>query len=46
MTKKTYSAPQLISYGELHSLTKGGTSGNSDVPRGPNNTAYPPKGAS
>lgn len=46
MSKKTYSAPELVSYGAVNELTKGGTKSFSDVPQGPNNTAYPPKGAS
>ena len=42
MSKKTYMAPQLVSHGSVKDLTKGGTKTNSDVPHGPNNTAYPP----
>jgi hypothetical protein len=40
--KKAYTTPALVEYGDVKAITLAGGSPNSDVPRGPNNTAYPP----
>jgi hypothetical protein len=38
----SYEAPDIKDYGTLADLTQGGGAPNSDVPKGPNNTAFPP----
>ncbi|HEY9872186.1 MAG TPA: lasso peptide [Candidatus Obscuribacterales bacterium] len=40
--KKPYSTPKLIVHGDVEKITLGGNLANSDVPSGPNNTAFTP----
>jgi hypothetical protein len=40
MARKAYEAPALTVYGAVRDITRNGGAPNSDVPRGPGNTAY------
>ena len=41
MSKKTYVKPELTTHGNVEKITLQGGQVNSDVPRGPANTAFP-----
>ena len=40
--KKSYTAPQVITHGNVEKITLAGNLANSDVPTGTPNTAFPP----
>jgi hypothetical protein len=45
MKKKEYTKPKLTVHGDIEKITLGGTFKNSDIPKGPSNTAFPPGSA-
>jgi hypothetical protein len=40
--KRTWTKPELTTYGKVEDITRLGTSPNRDLPLGNNNTAFPP----
>lgn len=42
MNKKEYKKPELTVHGDIEKITLGGGIENSDVPKGPPGTAFPP----